>query len=176
MPKTRQQKEEAVVSLTDKLGRIKSAIFADYKGLTTSEINDLKEKLRDKGAEFTITKNSLLKLAFNNAQLTINNDQLFAGPTATLFAYDDEITPIKLLVKLLKDTQKGSVKAGLFDGEMIDPSEVNKLAQLPSREELQTKLVGGLGAPIYGIVGVLQANLRNLIYTLEQIRVVRGGE
>lgn len=176
MPKTRQQKEEAVVSLTDKLGRITSAVFADYKGLTTSEINGLKEKLRDKGAEFTITKNSLLKLAFNNAQLTINNDQLFVGPTATLFAYDDELIPIKLLVKLLKDTQKGSVKAGLFDGEMIDPSEVNKLAQLLSREELQAKLVGSLGAPIYGIVGVLQANLRNLVYTLEQIRVVRGGE
>jgi len=61
-------------------------------------------------------------------------------------------------------------------GEFIDEYKVNRLATLPSKDELRAKVVGTLGAPLYGIVGVLQANLRNLVYALDQIRISRGGE
>lgn len=175
MPKTRLQKEEAVVKLTDKLSKAKSVVFADYKGMTMKQLSELRKTLRDQGAEFSITKNNLLKLALKNSQLTINNEQL-TGPVATLFSYEDEISPLKALAKAFKDNQIGSVKAGIMDGEILSEQQIIKLASLPTKQELRAKIVGSLSAPLYGIVSVLQANLRNLVYTLEQIRVQKGGE
>src|SRR5437867_1784695 len=104
MPKTRQQKEETVVVLTDKLARAKSVVFADYRGLTMKQLSDLRKKLREVNGELTIAKNTLLKRA--------NPDLNLEGPTATLLAYDDEISPIKILVKALKDSGLGKVKSG----------------------------------------------------------------
>ena len=182
MPKTRAQKEQTVQELTDKLIKAKSVVFADYqqagssssKGMTMTMLSDLRNKLRDQDAEFIVTKNNLLKLAAKQANAALEDD-LFEGPIATLFSYADEISPIKTLTKAFKDNQIGTVKAGILIGEIIDQSTINKLASLPSKDELRAKIVGSLGAPLYGIVGVLQANLGNLVYALDQIRISRGG-
>ena|SRR5579884_684948 len=175
MPKTRVQKEETVASLTDKLGRARSVVFTDYKGMTMVQLSELRKTLRDQSAEFSVTKNNLMTLALKNAGFEVD-EKVLDGPTATLFAFEDEISPIKALVKAFKDNSVGSVKGGLLNGEYLDQYRVITLSTLPSKEELRAKVVGGLGAPLYGIVGVLQANLRNLVYALEQIRVSRGGE
>ncbi len=176
MPKTKQQKQDTVAILTDKVSEAKSVVFTDYKGLNMSQLSELRQKLAESGAEFTITKNSLLKFALQKAKLQGLDDKILEGPTATLFAFDDEINPIKILTKSLKDYQIGSIKAGLLNGEVLDSYKVNKLAQLPTKDELRAKVVGSLGSPLYGIVGVLQANIRNLVYALEQVRIVKGGE
>lgn len=175
MPKTRQQKIETVTTLTDKLSRAKSVIFADYKGLTMSTLSEMRKQIREQGAEFGITKNNLLRIALKDSQLPIS-DELLNGPTATLFSFEDEISPIKVLTKTLKDSQIGKIKGGLFNGELMDEYMINKLAALPSKDELRAKTVGVLVAPLHGIVGVLNANLRNLVYALDQIRISRGGE
>ncbi len=184
MPKTRTQKEQTVQILTDKFGKANSVVFFNYQqagnstsqGMTMNQLSDLRNQLREMGAELTITKNNLVKLALNNSQLTIKDEQLFEGALATLFAFGDEITPIKTLTKAIKEYQVGQVKGGLLNGEYMDQYKVNKLASLPSKQELRAKVVGSLGAPLYGMVGVLQANIRNLVYTLDQIRVSKGGE
>jgi large subunit ribosomal protein L10 len=176
MPKTRQQKEDIAIKITDKLSRSKSVVFADYQGLTMSEFGALRDQLREVGAEFSVTKNNLLKIALENSKLSTPNSEFLNGPIATLFAYKDEIAPIKVLVKALKDAQKGQIKGGIMEGEYLDQYSVTKLSTLPSKDELRAKVVGSLGAPLYGIVGVLQANLRNLVYALDQIRVAKGGE
>jgi large subunit ribosomal protein L10 len=175
MPKTRVQKEDIAQKITDKLSRSKSVVFADYQGLTMVHLGELRNQLREAGAEFTVTKNNLLKIALANNQMTID-PSLLTGPVATLFAYEDEVAPLKALVKALKDAQKGSIKGGLMEGEFLDQYSLNKLSQLPSKDELRAKVVGSLGAPLYDVVGVLQANLRNLVYALDQIRVSKGGE
>lgn len=183
MPKTRIQKEETVTKLAEKLGRAKSVVFADYqqsgtpgsKGMTMSQLSDLRNQLSDVSAEFTVTKNNLLKLALKDRNI-LTDDAVLDGPTATLFSYDDEISPIKILVKALKDNAIGIIKGGIFEGEAIDEIKINKLASLPSKVELRGQVVGVLAAPLHGIVGVLQANLRNLVYALDAIRVSKGGE
>ena len=182
MPKTRAQKEEQVTKIAENLSKSKSVVFTDYKGMTMSQLSTLRKSLREVGAELTVTKNNLLKLALKSSVYGLpttedgspKSDDLFTGPIATLFAYDDEITPIKILAKALKDNDVGKVKAGLFEGEYMDEFEVAKLSSLLSKDELRAKLVGSLGSPLYGIVGVLQANLRNLVYALEQVRVQKG--
>ncbi len=167
MPKTRAQKEQTVIQLKEKLAKAKSIVFADYRGLTTKQLSDLRENLKEVAGELNITKNTLLKIALPESS--------FEGPTATLFANDDEISPIKLLVKALKDAGIGKIKAGFLGDQLLDETRINQLAQLPTKDELRSKTVGVLVAPLRGIVGVLNANLRNLVYALDQIRIVKGG-
>lgn len=168
MPKTRVQKEEAVIKLKEKLEKATALVFADYQGLNMSQLSALRDSLREQNAEFSITKNSLLKIAMPQAAME--------GPTATLFAYDDQITPIKILVKALKDYAIGKVKIGFLDGEIIDSAKIIQLSTLPSKDELRAKVVGVLAAPLTGMVSVLQGNLRNLVYALNQIKLQKGGE
>lgn len=174
MPKTRVQKEEAVVTLTDKLGRAKSVVFADYRGMTMAQLSDLRNKLREVNGEFTITKNTLVSRSLPTSDLRLPTS-ILEGPTATLFSYDDEISPIKLLVKALKDAGVGKVKAGFLGDQVLDEARVNHLAQLPTKDELRAKTVGVLVAPLQGMVSVLNGNLRNLVYVLSQISDKRQG-
>lgn len=167
MAKTRQQKEADLIKLTDKLKQAKAVVFADYKGMGMTQLSDLRNKLRDVQGEFSVTKNTLLKKALPETDME--------GPTATLFAYDDEISPIKILVKAFKDLGVGKVKQG-FLGEMtLDEAKIIQLSNLPTKDELRGKTVGVLVAPLQGMVSVLQGNLRNLVYALSEIQKQRGG-
>ncbi len=161
MAKTRQQKEEQVTKITDKLSRARAIVFTDYKGLDMKQLSGLRDKLREQNAEFTITKNTLLKRALPASSLQ--------GPTATLFAYDDEISPIKILVKTLKDIGLGKVKTGFLGDLALDEAKILQLATLPTKDELRGQTVGVLVAPLQGILSVLQGNLRNLVYALSEM-------
>lgn len=167
MAKTRQQKEEIVKNLSEKIAKAKSIVFADYAGLNMKQLSDLRNKLRDADSEFTITKNTLLQRALPEVKLT--------GPTATLLAYDDEISPIKILVKTLKDIGIGKITSGFLGKEALNEARILQLASLPTKDELRAKTVGILVAPLQGIVSVLQGNLRNLVYALSEIQKMKGG-
>ncbi|MBI2600971.1 50S ribosomal protein L10 [Candidatus Daviesbacteria bacterium] len=186
MPKTRAQKIESVTKLQEKLTRAKALVFADYKGMTMKQLSDLRNKLREQNAEFNITKNTLLQRSIENCKLKISGaslskdrsveNSLLDGPTATLFAYDDEITPIKILVKTFKDNELGKVLGGFLGSDALSASKVTQLSSLPGKNELRGQVVGVLAAPLKGIVGVLQGNLRNLVYALSEIQKKKGGE
>lgn len=168
MPKTRIQKEETVKQIQEKLGKAKSVVFADYRGLTMKQLSNLRDKLRDLNAEFTITKNTLLKLALPISHFSLPASSL-EGPTASLFAYDEEISPIKILVKALKEAAVGKVKMGFLGVEPLDEMRIQQLASLPTKDELRGQTVGVLVAPLQGMVSVLQGNLRNLVYALSEM-------
>jgi large subunit ribosomal protein L10 len=176
MPKTRQQKDTTMVELTEKFGKAKSVVFTNYQGLTMSQLSDLRRQIRPLGGEYTVAKNNLLKIVFKNTDIKIDDAAAVEGPTAILLSYDDEILPIKTITKAFKELQVGSVKGGLLGTEFLAAAKINQLATLPSKDEMRAKVVGTMAAPLYGIVGVLQANLRNLVYALDQVRIAKGGE
>ncbi len=175
MPKTKQQKYDAVSVLSDKLSRSRSVVLADYQGLTMAQLTEIRQKLLDLDSEFTVTKNNLLKISLKNSGYVVD-DSTLTGATATLMAFDDEISPIKTLTKAIKEFQMGSIKIGYLNKDLLTQQQVQKLADLPSKDELRAKLVGSLGYPLYGIVNVMQANIRNLVYVLDQVRSSKGGE
>ncbi len=175
MSKTRAQKEINLAQLTQELAKAKAVVFADYKGMSMSQLSDLRNKLYDQQAKFTITKNTLLKIALRQSGKPVADDVL-EGPVATLFAYDDEISPLKTLVKALKDNNIGKIKAGILGSELMDEYKVIKLSTLPSKDELRGKLVSVLAAPISGLQTVLFANIRNLVYALSAIQKSKGGD
>ena len=174
--KTRTQKEESVKKLTENFSKAKSVVFTDYRGMTMNQLSDLRNKLTEVDASFNITKNTLVSIALKEADLKSEGKEVAQGPTATLFAYGDEITPIKALTKALKDNQVGIIKGGFLNGEFMDAASITKLSTLPSKLELQAKVVGTLAAPLTGMLNVLQGNLRNLVYALDQVRLSKGGE
>jgi len=154
---TRAQKEEQVADLREKFGRATGVFVADYCGLTVDEANKLRADLRGdepEGSEYSVRKNSVLKLAVADSDLSPLTDH-FAGPTSIAIAYGDPVRVAKVLVETEKDVEAFELKGGFLDGKALGVAEVGKLATLPSLLELRAKLVGLIQAPATKLVRVL---------------------
>src|SRR3989344_3940105 len=114
MPKTRKEKQDNVTLLTSQLAKAKTVVFANYSGLTMNQLSSVRSELRKLDSTFNITKNNLLKIALNNNNLSLPDDNVLVGPVATLMAFDDEISPLKALTKAIKDFGIGEVKSGFL--------------------------------------------------------------
>lgn len=165
----REIKEETIVSLSEKIEKSKTITFADYHGLTANNVADLRNKIKAAGGEMIVAKNTLMHRALKAKGLEVDLKDL-EGPTATVFAYDDEVSPLKEIAESQKSSELPKYKFGFMGNEMLNPAALNSLAKLPSKDALKAKVVGTLVSPLYGIVGVLNANMRNLVYALDQIR------
>ena len=165
---TKQKKIDQFQELIDKLKRAKALVLADYSGLTHKQLEELRKLLKKTQAEFNITKNSLLRRALNEVKQTVSDTHL-NNATATLFAYADEVSPLKELVKFLKTATKGTIKVGILNGVEVTSADVEKMSALPSRDELLAKLVGQLQAPLYGLHNALSWNMKQLVWTVKAI-------
>ncbi len=158
-----------IVDLTDlqtKRDNSKAVVFAHYHGLKSNQINQLRDKVRDAGGEMVVAKNTLLRIAFGKSD-EINST--LTGPTAAIFAYEDEIAPLKVVSEFAKENELPKLTAGFFNNQVINADQVTKLSALPGKKELRGQVVGTLSAPLYGLVNVMQGNLRNLVYALKAI-------
>ena len=160
-------KKEKVAEIAKKVGEAKTIVFANYHGLSASQISVLREKMKEEGGELIVAKNTLISRALTINHLPVTADQL-AGPTATLLAYEDEIAPIKKAAESAKNLGFPKFKFGFFGKDFLDLDAVENLARILPKEVLQAKIVGSLNSPLSGIVGVLSANIRNLVYVLDQ--------
>lgn len=170
---SRIKNEEIVAKLEEKLSRAKSVVLTDQSGLTVTQSNELKNKLRSVDAELLVAKNTLIKLASKKTGHDVPED-ILEGPTSALFAFGDEVSPIKELAAFAKTNEKPVIKAGFLGNSFLTAERVADLAKLPTKDVLRGKVVGGLYSPLYGMVGVLNANLRNLVYTLNAIADQKG--
>lgn len=162
-------KNEATVDLlVEKLNKANSVVLTDQSGLTVSLSSELKKKLKAVEAESLVAKNTLLKLAAQKTGHEIPTEAL-EGPTAALFAYGEPISPLKELTTFAKTNEKPKIKVGFLGKDLLTAEKITALAKLPSKEVLRGQVVGGLYSPLYGMVGVLNANLRNLVYVLNQV-------
>lgn len=154
---TRAEKEEQVSVLKDKFGRATGVFVADYRGLNVVEINKLRSDLRGdepEASEYTVTKNSLLRLAVADTDLAVLADT-FNGPTSIAIAYGDPVRVAKVLVDCGKMNEAFEIKGGYLDGKSLAVEEVAKLATLPSLLELRGKIVGLIQAPATKLVRLL---------------------
>ena len=169
MPSQRNIKD--LQDLKDKVAKAKTIVFTDYRGLTVKQFTELRQKVQENGGDIKVIKNTLLKIGLknlsHNSQLITDN---LTGPTATLFAYEDEILPLKTLYEFSKKNELPKIKLGFFGDRLLSQEEVTAMAQLPSKDVLQAKLVNILHAPIAGFVYALKANLTGLVRALDQVR------
>jgi large subunit ribosomal protein L10 len=142
-----EQKKQIVSEIAEKLRASASTIIVDYRGLTVSEVTELRKQLREAGVEFKVYKNKLAKRATAELELTELDDQL-VGPTAIAFSQDDVIIAAKILHGFAKTHQALEIKAGVVEGRVATVDEVKELAELPSRDGLLSMVLSVLQAPI----------------------------
>lgn len=136
-----EKKMSIVDEITSKMKDASSFVFFEYRGLTVSETNELRRKLKETDSEFKIYKNTLAKRALEN--LNINIDEHLNGPKAIAFG-KDAVAPIKVLSDFAKEHNALELKVGVVDGEITDQKTLAELASIPSREGLLTMLAAGL--------------------------------
>lgn len=164
----RPEKAAAVAELKTKFSESKGVVLAEFRGLTVSQATKLRRKLTEAGVEIKVVKNTLASIAAKEAGIE-GLDPLLAGPIAIAFG-TDAVAPAKHLNDFSKDNKQIDIKGGVLEGKVIDLSMVKALAELPSREVLLGRVVGGMQAPLYGLGQVLSGTLRGFVNAVDALR------
>ena len=150
-------KEDAVKALKEEFEGYNGFIFTDYRGMTVSQITELRNSLRKNDAQFRVVKNRYAKIAFQNLGKTGAEDQM-VGPTAVALAKGDESNVVaKALFEAIKNGAPMQVKGAIIDGEVMDGAKVEALSKLPTKLELIASLMGTMKAPIQKLAATLLA-------------------
>lgn len=153
----------------ERLQKVKSVVLTDFRGLNVTQITELRNRLRERGAGYQVVKNTLLRQAVANigqAEL----DKYLLGPTGVAYSYENSVDPAKVLQSFARQNANLKLKAGILEGKVIDAQAVQRLASLPNREVLMARLLASFQFPLTGLVSVLQANLRQLVSVLAAIK------
>jgi large subunit ribosomal protein L10 len=168
----RPEKEKKVAEIADKLSSAAGVYLADYKGLNVEEISELRNKLREASIDFKVVKNTLARLSVDQAGLKDLAEYL-TGSTAMAFCLADPIVGAKILSDFQKQNEKLQLKACVFDDQVYDKNYIDKIARLPSPEQIRAQTVGIISAPLRNIVGVLNSLLTSMVIVLDEIRKQR---
>jgi|SRR5690554_5211473 large subunit ribosomal protein L10 len=163
------EKKQIVEEIKNKFQEAQSAVLVDYRGLNVEEVTELRAKFRTEGIDYKVYKNTMMRFAVKEAGLEDLLEHL-VGPTAVAFGMEEPVGAAKIINEFSKKHKNLEIKAGMVDGKVINIEEVKNLANLPSREELVAKVLGGLNGPIVGFANVLQGNIRGLAIALNAIR------
>jgi large subunit ribosomal protein L10 len=170
------QKAAAIDALADSFQRAQLVVVANYRGLSVSQMQQLRGTLRETNAEFTVAKNTLTRLASERVGIEIPAEHL-EGPTALMFAYEDVIAPAKALTDFVRTSRVLELKTGVMEGHSLSTGDIEALASMPPREELLARLVGLLASPMTRVVGVLSGPSRSMAYLLNaRAEQLGGGE
>ena len=149
------KKADTVADIQDLIQRATIAISTDYRGMRVADLTALRRKLRENGVEYHIIKNTLGRLAAQNAEKAAYLEVL-SGPTALAFGFGDQVEAAKSLTDYLRASRLNlPVRGAVLDGRVVDSAGVQALAALPSKNILLAQVLGGIQAPLVGLVSVL---------------------
>jgi large subunit ribosomal protein L10 len=165
----RDQKAVAIAEIAANIDESEAIFAVDYRGISVPQVAELRAKLREADATFTVVKNSLTERAADQAGAETLKDYL-AGPTALTFVRGDAATAAKAIAEYGRATQLLPFKGGLMEGSTLDVEQIRSLSRLPSREVLYGQLVGVVASPVSGLVRTLSALVGGLASALGQVR------
>lgn len=161
-----EEKRAIVERLVEQIRGANALIVTDYRGLTVTETAELRRSLREAGASFRVAKNTLAKLAAEQADRP-SLIEFLEGPTAIAFIEDDPAPVAKKLSDAARSTRILAVKGGVMNGHTLTADEVRRLGELPPRDVLLSQVVGAVAGPTQATVNVLAAPLRDIIGVLD---------
>ncbi len=168
MDNPRAEKVAVVDEVRNRLDSSDGAVLTEYRGLTVSELAELRRELSAAGGDYKIYKNTLVRLAVGDSPQAALHD-LLTGPTAIAFVKGD----VDAVAKALRDFAKGNpnlvVKGGMVGTGLLSPSDIEVLADLPSKDTLLAQFAGALSAPMQQLAGLIQALPRNLAFGLSAL-------
>jgi large subunit ribosomal protein L10 len=160
MPTVR--KSETIEGLSELLDKSLLLVLTEYRGMSVAEVTDLRKQLRPAGAEYHVTKNTLLRIAAQRKGLP-SDEALMSGPTAVTFVGEDLVGGAKAILNYAKNSKNFVIKGGILQGQVIKANDLDDITKLPSKQELVSQMLGSLQSPVYGLVNVLAATPRNLV-------------
>ena len=166
--KNREQKAEAISEFSEGIGSATNAFLIDFKGITVPQVTELRKQVRETGSEYIVVKNTLALIGVKDSPLT-KLEKHFTGMTAVAYNKTDAVALAKVLTKFAKEVPVVQFKAALLGGQPVAASEIQNIANLPSREELLAKLLYLMQHPIRGLAVVLNGTIRNFAVVLDQI-------
>ncbi len=164
----RDDKAQAISELETAIGSATNAFLIDFKGVTVPQVTELRRQIRQTNSGYVVVKNTLALIALKDSPMIAMKEK-FSGPTAVAYNATDAVLLAKALTKFAKDVPAVQFKGAMLNGQIVAASEIQNIANLPSRAELISKLLYLMQHPIRGLAVVLQANLRNLAAVIDQI-------
>jgi len=165
----RAEKASIVEELSEKFGRAKIAILADYRGLTVSEFEELRIALRKCESEVKVAKNTLLKRAISGTDFEPIAESC-KGTTALTLSYDDPVAPTKVLVEFAKEHDKLEIKSAVLEGSLLSNEDLAALSKLPGKDVLRAQLLAVMNAVPTNFVQVLNAIPQKAVYLLQAVK------
>ncbi len=169
------EKEKTVNKLKEKLSLTKSLFLTDFRGLNVEEMTQLRRELKKGGAEYKITKNTMIRIAAKQSGFEGILNYL-RGPTGLVFSYEDPVSPAKVLYQLHKRVEKPKIKVIWMEGRLLEENHLKTLAALPPKEVILAQIVSGLNSPMANFVGTLQGVLRNLVGVIDAIKEAKSNQ
>ncbi|MEZ4505480.1 MAG: 50S ribosomal protein L10 [Thermomicrobiales bacterium] len=167
-------KAQTIDELSEQLSNAKLIVLTDYRGLRVADLQDLRTSLRKSGGEFRVAKNTLTRIAAENAGIS-GLDSYLEGPLALGLANDDIVGFTKSLSDFARTSRILTIRGGVLDKNFITAEQVEAISTLPSKEVLQGKLLGLLQSPMARTVGVLSGPSRSIAYLLQARADQLGG-
>lgn len=156
MSKALDMKKKQVAEIAERLQASKSTVLTHYRGLTVSQMNELRKQLREAGVEYKVYKNTLLRRAAAQVELT-DLEEYLNGPTAIAFSNEDVVAPAKIIHKFSKENNALEIQGGVVEGRVVTVDQVKELAELPSYEGLLSMLLSVLQAPMRNVALAVKA-------------------
>lgn len=173
---SREKKAQIIDELLEVFSKCSISIFTDYRGLSTAEITDLRRTLKKSDVEYRVVKNTLARFAAERAG---KNEliTLFEGPVAIAFSYGDVVEPARVLADYIRASKASlSIKGGFFGDRVLTSDDVKTLATLPSKEILLARILAGMQSPVVALVSSLVSPVRGIMGVLQaRMKQLEGG-
>ncbi len=165
----RSEKEQIIDEMKGKIERAKGMYFADFTGITVEEVNNLRREFRKANIDYQVVKNTLARKALESVTGYDKVLDKLVMPTAIAFGYDDPIIPAKIIKKFREKNEKLKVKVCIVEKQVFEGTQLDQIANLLSRGEIISSILGSIQAPISGVVGAINAVMRDLVSVIDAI-------
>jgi large subunit ribosomal protein L10 len=166
--KVRPEKVEAIAKIRASLERAGAIVLTEYRGLTVTELAELRTKLAEAQVEYRVVKNTMTRMAAHEIGIE-GLDELLEGPTAVAYIFGDPVSGTKALTSFAEDHPALVVKGGLLEREVMSADETQALSKVDPLDVSLAKICGSLQSPLVAIVSTLEAPLGRIVYVLEQL-------
>ena len=172
----REEKARRVEDIRARFARMTSVVFLDYQGMTVAEVSQLRDVFREKGVEYRVVKNTLVRQALTGVPWVAKLGDSLRGMTGVAWSFDEPSAAARAIKEFRRENKKLRVKAGVLDGQIMGPEAVEtQLASLPGKHEARAQLLATLLAPAQRMLRLLSAPARNLAGVLDAKRRKQEG-
>lgn len=164
------EKAEIISEIKQNMSESTAVFLVDYHGISVEEVNGLRKDFRKEGLKYKVYKNTLFKKALEEVEGYSEFKDILEGMIGTVFAGEDNfVAPAKLIKKFNDDKKKFNFKGCYIESEFYGSDKLETLASMPTRDEVMASIVGSVAAPMQGIVGAINAVMRDITILVDEI-------